>query len=118
MPPKSPKSWQGGKFNPLPKQLAKIYGLIAVLVVIIPELLAEVVLGISNSNLSGQKLNNELGWQRIPELQLGAMSLRELRLLAMQLKVHGYANENREALTRRLLSRMKSKIATSKRLTS
>ena len=82
--------------------MVRIYGLIAVLIVLIPEWLAEFVLFIGHSNHDKQLPRSSTSWQTEPELRLAAMNMRELRLLAMELKIHGYANESKDTLSWRI----------------
>jgi hypothetical protein len=46
-------------------------------------------------------------WRTLPELQLASMNLAALRELGRQLRIWGYAGDNRERLTARLLNRIK-----------
>jgi hypothetical protein len=48
-------------------------------------------------------------WQKVPELRLASMNLRELRELARALRLWGYAGLNRDQLTRRMLRKIRSK---------
>ncbi|MGB1415871.1 MAG: hypothetical protein ACPHAS_01160 [Synechococcus sp.] len=94
------------QLHPLPKGLVEVYGLIAVLVVLIPEWIADGTL-----TLGGRAVRNPLpmrgpAWKAIPELQLAALSLAELRGLAARMRLLGYASDCRDRLTRRLLRRM------------
>ncbi|WP_392349733.1 hypothetical protein [Parasynechococcus sp.] len=98
------------QLHPLPKGLVEVYGLIAVLVVLIPEWIADGTL-----NLGGRVVRNPLpmsgpAWKAIPELQLAALSLAELRILASRMRLIGYASDSRDKLTRRLLRRMRRRL--------
>ena len=46
-------------------------------------------------------------WQRLPELRLATLNLAQLRLLARQEGISGYARLRREALSQRLLARLR-----------
>ena len=48
-------------------------------------------------------------WQRIPELRLASMNLRELRDLARALRLWGYSSLNREQLTSSLLRKIQAR---------
>ena len=77
--PASPETGEPRKLHPLPRGLVEVYGLIAVLVVLIPEWIADGTL-----NIGGGAGRNPLpmrgpAWKAVPELQLAAMSLAELR---------------------------------------
>ena len=98
------------KLHPLPRGLVEIYGLIAVLVVLIPEWIADGTL-----TLGGRASRNPLpmsgpAWKAIPELQLAALSLADLRRLAARMRLIGYAAESRDGLTNRLLRRTKRRL--------
>lgn len=95
------------QLHPLPRGLVELYGLLAVLVVLVPEWLASGAL----QGLTGQRAGELLppssqAWQRLPELRLASMSLAELRLLAKSLRLWGYGRLRREQLSGRLLRRL------------
>ena len=48
-------------------------------------------------------------WQRIPELRLAAMNLRDLRQLAKELRLWGYSGLNREELSSSLLRKIQAR---------
>ncbi len=100
---KSPKNSNHRELKPLPKSLVGLYGLIAVVIVLIPEWLAEFALIISQVNSKNKLPVNGKPWQTDPELRMAAMNFRELRNLAMRLKIHGYANESKSELSKRML---------------
>jgi len=94
----------GRPLHPLPRGLVELYGLLAVLVVLIPEWMASGAMG----GLLGQQGGDPLpaptrAWRRLPVLRLASMSLAELRLLARQWRLRGYATQSRESLSARLL---------------
>jgi hypothetical protein len=95
------------QLHPLPRGLVELYGLLAVLVVLVPEWLASGAL----QGLAGQRAGALLpprsqAWQRLPELRLASMSLAELRLLARSLRLRGYGHLRRDQLSARLLRRL------------
>jgi hypothetical protein len=100
---------QKRQLHPLPPGLVEFYGLLAVLVVLMPEWLAGGALrglglgGGDNADLPAQST----AWQRIPELRLATMNLAELRLLARQQGMRGYGRLARQRLSQRLLRRLK-----------
>ena len=99
---------QKRQLHPLPPGLVEFYGLLAVLVVLMPEWLAGgalrgLSLGRENADLPAQSM----AWQRIPELRLATMNLAELRLLARQQGIRGYGRLARLRLSQRLLRRLK-----------
>lgn len=90
----------------------ELYGLLAVLVVLVPEWMAEGALWGWGGDRHGLQLPDAEGaWQQLPELRLAGMGLAELRLLAHDLRLPGYASESRGRLTRRLLRRLRRRKA-------
>ena len=79
------------------------------LLVIIPEKLAEWVYELSLQNFQGKLPKKTKTWQTIPELKLATMSLQELRGLAKRNKLIGYSADNKEELSQRLLRSLKQK---------
>ena len=94
--------------HPLPRGLVQLYGLLAVLFVLVPEWVAGgALLGFRDSR-EGSMLPPPSGaWRRLPELRLASLSLAEMRLLAAQLSLRGYARVGRGRLTERLLKRLR-----------
>ena len=89
--------------HPLPRGLVEIYGLVAVLVVIIPEWLADGTLNLGRARRKESLPMRSRAWNTIPELRLASMNLNEMRLMARKLKLFQYAADNRDQLTTRLL---------------
>lgn len=90
--------------HPLPRGLVELYGLLAVLFVLVPEWMADSALAGWRTGRAGSDLPVTSGaWRRIPELRLAAMSLAELRQLARSLRLPGYGGLDRERLSERLL---------------
>jgi len=95
------------QLHPLPKGLVELYGLLAVLFVLVPEWMAGGALGRLKEGRDGSQLPvTASAWRRVPELRLAAMGLAELRLLAKALGIQGYASLRRDRLTIRLLQRL------------
>jgi hypothetical protein len=95
------------QLHPLPRGLVELYGLLAVLFVLVPEWMA----GGALLGFKGQRSGSELpptaaAWRKLPELRLAAMSLAELRQLAHSLKIPAYMVDRRDRLTARLLRRI------------
>ncbi len=100
------------QLHPLPRGLVELYGLLAVLVVLVPEWMAEGALW----GWSPPRRNTSLpvassAWQKVPELRLASMSLSELRLLAAELRLSHYGSLRRERLSARLLRQLKRRKA-------
>ncbi|MBM5790206.1 MAG: hypothetical protein FJ053_00340 [Cyanobacteria bacterium M_surface_10_m1_298] len=90
--------------------MVELYGLLAVLFVLVPEWMADGALAGFRSGRRGSDLPmTTMAWQRVPELRLASMNLRELRSLASELHLWGYGGLNRDQLSRRLLRRIKAK---------
>ena len=99
------------RLHPLPRGLVELYGLIAVVVVLIPEWLAEGTITLGNATRASDLPMRARAWRVLPELRLASMSLAELRQLACQLRMYAYASESRDALTARLLRRARRRKA-------
>lgn len=96
------------QLHPLPRGLVELYGLLAVLVVLVPEWMAGSALFSFRDNREGSVLPVASGaWQRLPELRLATMTLAELRPLARALRLRGYGRCTREQLTAALLPRLR-----------
>lgn len=100
------------RLHPLPKGLVELYGLLAVLFVLVPEWMATGALQGWSDNREGSDLPpSAAAWKRLPELRLASMNLAELRLLAKNLGLWGYASLSRDRLSARLLRRLKRRKA-------
>ncbi len=97
------------ELEPIPNALVQFYAILAILLVLIPEWLAEGFLIINSSRSEEILPEQDIVWSTQPELQLTGMNIYELRHLAMSLHLHGYASESRNALSRRLLRKINSK---------
>ncbi len=95
--------------KPLPRGLIGVYGFIAVLLVIVPEWIAEFALAINHLDQESKLPKNSARWQKQPELKFALMNMRDLRLLAMKLKIHGYTSDNTKVLSERLRNALKVK---------
>ncbi|MGC6483362.1 MAG: hypothetical protein ACON4T_07350 [Synechococcus sp.] len=98
---------QRRQLHPLPKGLVELYGLLAVLMVLIPEWLAEGTLLLEIRRGGDAMPMTTRAWRTLPELQLASMNLRELRALARELRLWGYGSDCRDLLSQRLLQRIK-----------
>ena len=97
------------QLHPLPPGLVELYGLLAVLFVLVPEWMAGgALLGLRLGSRNEADLPMaSSAWQRLPELRLATLNLAQLRLLARQEGISGYARLEREALSQRLLARLR-----------
>lgn len=106
------------QLHPLPPGLVELYGLLAVLFVLVPEWMAGgALLGLrlGRSNDADLPLASS-AWQRLPELRLATLSLAELRQLARQEGIAGYGRLEREPLNQRLLARLRRRRGATKTL--
>ena len=98
----------GRQLHPLPRGLVELYGLLAVLFVLVPEWMAGGSLETLTEAGSGSELPvRSSAWNRIPELHLATLSLREMRLLAREEHLWGYARLPRQILNDQLLRRLR-----------
>ncbi|WP_296366627.1 Rho termination factor N-terminal domain-containing protein [Vulcanococcus sp. Clear-D1] len=98
------------QLHPLPRGLVELYGLLAVLFVLVPEWMADGALAGLRAGRDGSDLPmTTSAWQRIPELRLASMNLMELRDLARALRLWGYSSLNREQLTVSLLRKIQAR---------
>ena len=100
--------------NDLNKKIEKarinLYNILAILIVIIPEFFAELIYTIEISQSKGVLPNEGEAWQNNTELKLSKMNIYELRLMAKQLRIHGYSSDNRNSLIRRIGRKSKRRI--------
>jgi hypothetical protein len=96
------------QLHPLPRGLVELYGLLAVLFVLVPEWMAGRALTGLVSGATGAELPMpSRAWRRLPELLLASLSLSQLRDLARRLRIRGYSRLDRQALTTSLLVRLR-----------
>ena len=99
---------QRRQLHPLPRGLVELYGLLAVLFVLVPEWMAGGALAGFREGREGSELPVATGaWQRLPELRLATMGMAQMRLLARRQRIRGYAGLSRNRLTARLLQRLR-----------
>ena len=102
------------KNNKLEKNLERarinLYNILAILIVIIPEYIAELIYTIEISQYKGILPNEGDAWENDTELKLSKMNIYELRLMAKRLSIHGYSNENRNSLIKRINRKSKKRI--------
>ena len=96
------------QLHPLPRGLVELYGLLAVLFVLVPEWMAGGALFGFQEVRQGSDLPLPTGaWNRLPELRLATLNLAELRQLARNERLRGYGGLGRDRLTARLLRRLR-----------
>ena len=99
---------QRRQLHPLPRGLVELYGLLAVLFVLVPEWMAGGAMAGFGEGRKGSDLPVTTGaWQRLPELRLATMGMAQLRLLARRQRIRGYTGLSRNRLTLRLLLRLR-----------
>ena len=102
------------KNNNLEKKIEKarinVYNILAILIVIIPEFFAELIYSIEVSQHKATLPNEGKAWDKDIELKLSRMNIYELRLMAKRLSIHGYSNEDRNSLIRRINRKSKKRI--------
>ena len=102
------------KNNELQKNIEKarinIYNILAILIVIIPEFIAELIYTIEISQHKNILRNEGEAWQNDTELKLSKMNIYELRLMAKQYRILGYSSDNRNLLIRRIKKKSMKRI--------
>ena len=103
------------KSNELQRNINKVrinlFNILAILIVIIPEFIAELIYSIEMSQHNDKLPNDSLAWEKDTELKLSRMNIFELRLMAKRLCIHGYSNESRNSLIRRIKRKSKKRIS-------
>ena len=102
------------KNNDVQKQIEKarinLYNILAILIVIIPEFFAELIYTVEISQHKEILPNEGDEWINNTELKLSKMNIYELRLMAKELRIHGYSSDNRNSLIRRIERKSKRRI--------
>ena len=86
-----------------------IYNILAIIIVIIPEFFAEFIYEIGLSQINNELPRESDAWTNNEELKLSKLNIFELRSLAQKLSIHGYSNENRNSLIRRITKKSQNK---------
>ncbi|MEB3318110.1 MAG: hypothetical protein VKO39_08225 [Cyanobacteriota bacterium] len=95
------------QLHPLPRGLVELYGLLAVLFVLVPEWMAGGALFSFREARRGSELPvTTQAWQRVPELRLASLTMAGLRQLAREQGIPGYAAQARDRLTQGLLRKL------------
>ena len=89
--------------------MTTIYGIMAVIFVLIPEWIAEYGITIGNNQFKNILPENNSLLSRNQDLTIYGMNIKELRKVALELKLMGYASENKQRLSRRIIRRLKRK---------
>ena len=92
------------------KARINLYNILAILIVIIPEFFAELIYTIEVSQHKNVLPSEGEAWKINTELKLSKMNIYELRLMAKDLRIHGYSCDNRNSLIRRIEKKYKSRI--------
>ncbi len=90
----------------LPDKLIKLYSFIAVIIVLIPEWLAELGISLLYINSDNKLIFSEEVFKKTPELRVSSLTLFELRELAMKSGLKGYSRECKEVLSKRLIRKL------------
>ena len=106
--PNEPESQGKRKLHPLPRGPVELYGLLAVLFVLVPEWMAGgALLGLPGGTAGDPLPVRASAWRRVPELRLASLSLAQLRHTARRLRLWGYAGARSDQLSARVLRRLK-----------
>ena len=106
-----PNSEKHKPLHPLPRGLVELYGLLAVLIVLVPEWLAGSALASLQDPAKEDMLpSTSSAWRRVPELLLASLSMRQMRQLARSQGLIGYSRQCREEISSRLLQRLKRQV--------
>ncbi len=89
-----------------PKVLINLYALLAILIVLIPEWIAEIAITIDNKRSKKSLPKSNSIWETHPELKISTMNIKELRKMASMLNIKGYSRDNRKSLTKRLVQKL------------
>ena len=95
------------------KSLIRLYSILAIIIIIIPEWIAELMLLINISQIDKQLPEETKAWKEEIDLRLSSMNMIELRHLAKSHKLMGYSAENRDSLIRRIKKNHKNQLKTS-----
>jgi hypothetical protein len=95
------------RLHPMPRGLVELYGLLAVLFVLVPEWMAGGALLSFREVRRGSDLPvTAQAWRRVPELRLASLTLAGLRHLAREERIRGYSGMARDRLTQQLLKKL------------
>ena len=89
--------------------LVTFYSIMAVIFVLIPEWIAELGISIENDQFKNKLPKYKYNLQDNPYLYTSTLSIKDLRLLAYKLKIHGYSSHTKVLLIKRILKRLRYK---------
>ncbi len=84
-----------------------LYGILAVIFVLIPEWMAEFTLSINKEEFNDNQISIKKYSRINPYYFVSTMTTKELRALARELKINGYSADTHLLLQRRILKRLK-----------
>ena len=96
------------------KAKINIYNILAILIVIIPEFIAEIIYTMEISQHKNNLAQEGDAWKYNTELKLSKMNIYELRLMAKNLRIYCYSCDDRKTLIKRIQT--KSKIKSKRKL--
>ena len=102
------------KNNDYQKRIEKarinLYNFLAIIIVIIPEMFAELIYTIEMSQHKNILPDEGEEWETNTELKLSKMNIFELRAMAKRIHIYGYSSDDRNLLIRRIKRKFKKRI--------
>tara|TARA_Y100001968_G_C18748716_1_gene432397 strand:- start:6 stop:338 length:333 start_codon:yes stop_codon:yes gene_type:complete len=92
------------------KARINLFNILAILIVIIPEFLAELIYTVEASQNKAELPNEGEAWENNAELKLSKMNIYQLRLMAKKLRILGYSSDNKNLLVKRIERKSKRRI--------
>tara|TARA_Y100001968_G_scaffold119043_1_gene108479 strand:+ start:1026 stop:1373 length:348 start_codon:yes stop_codon:yes gene_type:complete len=89
--------------------MISIYGLMAVIFVLIPEWIAEYGINLNNDQFKNILPRKSIFDVNNPYLYIAGMSIKELRSMASKLDIWGYSSEDKKSLSKRILKKLSKK---------
>ena len=86
------------------KSSMRIYAFIAIILILIPEWIAEFIIEFSNLNREIKLPIKEINWTYEPELMISEMNFKQLRILAVKLKINNYSRDGKDKLKEKIIS--------------
>ncbi len=91
------------------KLLINLYTIIAIILILIPEKIAESILILDNINRKNKLSKLAPLWRKRADLRFSTFSMKELRLTARELNLFGYSTDTRSKLTNRIIKTLSKK---------